>query len=801
MLTGTRVNRVILVVSVVALVTAMGVGSGYRISQAAFLDSGMYLPKGKGVVRVDLDNRAVDAQTARNLATGKETLEVVQVSPDSVFVVNNDTGVVSHLPTDTLMAESVEERPKSKGELDLMAGGGQAYLLDGTAGTLSKLDGKGTKPGPVPTPNPVTEAVVDSKGVVWAYSAATGELMEIIDVKVKNTWKVADPGEAVELTSVADAPVVYRPQTGQAGLYGPEGLRGQLELGARHGIPSSPGPGTTVAVAVRSDGTLVTGDFNSGDIGSIELPDRAGHVFGPPVVNHSRVYVPDYTERHVVIVDLAGGKVTHEPVPGPDEDFQIVARDDRVWVNNQHDRMIIAFDANGRKTQFDSGVDDKPLITPTPTPTPTAPTIEPPPTVQPTVQPTARPRVLRPSARPEPVLDTVPDVVGLDRRAACAKLMPKLRCVEVSQPEGSGETDVVQSSVPAARERVKRGTAVKVFYRGPTMVPSVLGVSADEACQALAEAKLTCRKLAQGLAKTSTEVGKVTTQTPQAGTPATTGTEVNVVYPSLIEVGSYLNQPIEAACAAVQQAGFNCEQREVGQGATVGVVRAQNPSPATGLAAGRTVTIDFLGNPAVPNLVGLTPDAACAALQGAHLKCNPVDDAVTLDVNKVLTQNHPVGTRLAPGETVTYVFETTAPVPLNRTKAPAPGRANHLSLAGGPAGWSQQSSLGRVYPPTGGISGLQVIHQFRCGRPELCDEPGSYYFSPGAGEHAGFILEGPAFSCFTTQVPGTVPLWATMKSGGTWVWAVHGSQEWNHFASTGFGSRFDFAVCYIWPPG
>ncbi|GAA3076281.1 hypothetical protein GCM10010485_12360 [Streptosporangium carneum] len=561
---------------------------------------------------------------------------------------------------------------------------------------------------------------------------------------------------------------------------------------------------------------LVTGDFASDAVRKVELPGRGSHAFGPPVVHRGRVYVPDFTVHRVLVVEPVTGEVSSVQVPGSSDDFQLVSRDDRVWVSDPYSRIVMAFDSTGRKTSIDvgdgRGVADKPLTTPTPTPsavstptpasTPSHVSAPPPPVITatrrgPTPRSTGKPPVAKPSRTAEPELETVPDLVGLDREEACARLRPNLRCSAVAQPDGEGETGKVISSDPAAGERVERGAVVAVVYRGPATVPNLVGMPATQACAALQQARLTCREQDQGLAATAAQIGVVTTQEPKAGAQAATGTAVVVGRPSQVQVGSYVNQSVDAACAAVQQAGLTCVQREAGQGAPARVVQAQSPAAGTGLAAGGTVTVDFLGDPAVPDVRGQTPDAACQALRAAKLECAPNDNAQTQDVNKVLAQDPAPGTRVQAGKAVSYTFESTAPVTLNRFKSPAPNRANHLSIGGGPAGWSAQSSLGRVYPQdqAGSIAGLAVVHQFRCAKAG-CAEPGSYYFSTNPAESAGFVREGPAFACFQDAVAGTRELHALMNGQGTWVWAVPGTGEWNQFTSTGFSDRF--RVCNIW---
>lgn len=799
---GIWVNRAVIGVAIAALITAAGFGAGYRTSKAAFGDGGAYLPKGGYVFHFNPDNQHVDAKTAVKFAKGTETLEVVQVGPDSVWVVNNDTGVATRLPTDTLKPDRTEKHPDAKGQLDLTTGGGETYTVDRRNGRLRKLDGKRGEPGEVTTP-PVTAAVVDSKGTAWALSVASGELLEIDGTTVKGRQRVTEPGEAAALTLVSDLPVVYRQTTGQAALHDAGGLRRQIDLGARDGLVSQPGTASpVVAVVVPSTGVLTTGDFDSRQARNIRLPGRAGHTFAAPVVHHGRVYVPDFTDLQVLIADLATGQVRAEKVPSPSNEFQLSVRDERVWVHDQQSTVTLTFDASGKKTSIDTSGEGGPSDKPLPTPTPTVQQDKLPPPARPVTPVTTAPRVSRPSAAPTPKDEVVPDVVGMPRERACARLRPKFRCVAVAQTgeDAQGDTNVVLATDPASGTRAARGSAVTVLYRGPVTVPAVVGVPAAQACEALLKARLKCAQRSEGLAKAAAQVGVVAAQDPKPDTPAATGTTVTVVSPAQVEVGSFQGRPVAEACAAVQQAGLACAQQEAGQGAPTGVVQTQTPAAGAGLAPGGTVTVTYLGDPVVPNLVGQAPDAACALLRQAQLDCAPNDSAVTLDLNKVLAQEPAPGGRLAAGTKVTYTYESTAPTDLLRYKSPGSNRANFISPGGaGPAGWSSQSTLGKVYQPdqVNSVPGLVPIYRFSCQKVEQCHEPGSYYFSPGAGDHSGFVLERPAFACFHDALPGTRPLDALMNREGTWVWAVPGTKEHEYFMTSGFGVR-KWSICNIW---
>lgn len=802
--TGTALNRALLVALVVALVAGVGLGTGYTTSKAAFSAGVAFLPKDDTVARINAISNQVDAWSASKLAKGDEKLEVVEVRPDSLWIVNHDTATVTPLPTDTLVAgKPIVKGAASRNMLKLVAGGGQTYLLDMSNGRLEKLDGSRGRPGPIDTPA-IRDAVADSGGKVWAYTTQTGELLEIVDGELKERQSVGDPAAPVILTMASDLPVLYWNDTGQASMYGSNGVRRILHMGVREGLVSQPSTTSSqVAVVEPGTGRLVIGDFRTENMRSVTPSglDRSG--LDRPVLHHGRVYVPDFANKQVMIVEAATGRFRREAVPGsPTRDFQITTRDDRVWVNDRKSRITLSFDANGKRTEIDSGdrggVKDEPLPSPSSTPSVTR-TSEPPRTPQRQTPPTSVPTTA--TATPKPRSVVVPSLINLSYEEACERLRPELRCVKMPREQGTVDTGIVMESEPEAGARVPRSSPVTIYYRGPLTVPDFTNMTADKACETLEGAGLRCVRQPAGTAVAAADLGKVQNQNPKPNSPVSTGATVTIQYPDKVAVGTYKGLPVADACAAVQQAGLKCDPKETGTGVPSGVVQSQSPDAGTGVAADTAVTLNYLGNPPeVPSVVGLTPDEACAKISAAHLECARAANAATLDVNKVTAQNPAPGTRHAAGTAVTIAYQAIAPVPLNRFKAPGAKRGNFLSPGGGPAGWSQQSTIGRVYShdAVGKVDGLQVINQSHC--ENACGEVGGYYFSANPNVQANWVWDGPAFACFAQPVPGTVPLRALFNpTAAAWAWAPEGSSEFTAFAQGGFGSQYDFTVCHVWP--
>src|SRR5262245_21211777 len=198
--------RVALVLALLGGVTAAAFGIGYRSSDAVLGDGSAYVQKGHTVAHVNAESGKSDAEAARDLATGRQRLEVVQVRPGEVYVVNNATGEVWRLPTDTMQAGRVDgvpatgagadnppQSPGPQGESsaaprsrsELVAGGGAAFLHDPDSGKLSRLDGQ--RAVPVTTPARIDAVVVDASGTAWALSKADGVLYEVVGTSVRGS--------------------------------------------------------------------------------------------------------------------------------------------------------------------------------------------------------------------------------------------------------------------------------------------------------------------------------------------------------------------------------------------------------------------------------------------------------------------------------------------------------------------------------------------------------------------------------------------------------------------------------------
>ena len=802
-LTRQRMLRAALAVGIGAGILTVTFGAGYRSSATVLTDGSAYVQTHNTVSRVNAASAGVDARAARAMATGKQRLEVVQVSSGGVYVVNNATGDVYLLSTDTLDPQQVDKRPNAPARLQVTSGGGRTYLLDPGAGRVTLLptqDGDGTR-ADVVTPAPIDQLVVDRSGTAWAYSSRTGDLYQIDGAQVRDQRHASQSGDRVSMTLCDGSPVLYDADTGDAIGYGPDNV--PVNLAASDGVLAAPGVAPAVAVvAVPRTAEVVIGDLHSGDVHRIRLDGREGHSFGPPVVVNNRIYLPDYTAHQVVVLDLTNLALRDRiDVPGTSRTFEVFARDDRVWVNDPYADTLVTVDPSGQQTAVDKGTGGSgPGSSASPKPTTTPP--DHPPTV---------PRTDPPNSPTTPKRVTVPNVIGKDRSSACAEVAARgLVCNPVAVSDGTGPAGVVVSTNPPAGTTKSSGDTVNVYYRRQALgsVPDVTGMAVSQACRTLLAVRptsLRCVPQPSGLARSVAEVDRVVAQQPAPGAPVVAGTPVVLTYPALVQTPSAVGLPQANACGPITVAGLACRPIDLGSaagtGKPAGVVVDQSPTAGTGADPNQLVTVKYYSNAnvTVPSLVGQDPGSACAALRAANLACDPNDNEATQQTNVVHGQNPGPGTVVPAGTPVQYTYESTGPdATLLRFKAPAPRRANFLTTGdvGPPPGWSAQSSLGRVYTAgQGGVPGLIPIYR-SCYL--ACGDPGTFYYSGNPNTQTNYVMQGEAFRCFdpaASAPSGTRPLHA-LFNGQVWVWAVPGSGEYATFTSVGFADRF--TVCHIW---
>jgi beta-lactam-binding protein with PASTA domain len=854
----TRLGRAGLALVLLSGVLAVSFGAGYRASSAALDDGSAFVQKGETVAHVNGEAGRADAEAAKALAKGKQTLEIVQIRPGVVVVVNNQTGEVSYLPTDTMLPTSMgggkggPDAPNDPAygnrhpdEAFRVAPGSNAkgvYYVDGKSDTLLLIDPKNRKLLPVKLDGKVNHAVVDSHGVAWAVND-DGAVFRVKGPTDVSEVEIRRSDASAKLTLVQDRPVVLLPKAGKVLILGADGVDKELDAdpveGGRDVVAlSAPDPGEPVLHYVdRADGTIHRIDLRSGDRSSKPVPGLRGALVGPLVVANGKVYVPKYQGGHAVhVVDgRTLAQVRTQSVKGKSTTFDLFAKDGRVWASDPFDNGLVIFDrdgspreiskASGKGVDGDEQGEDQDETDPSPDQGAQKPDQKPDGKPNPG-QGNPLPSLPKPGGGSRPAGQgsgnrpvesvSVPDVVGQSKDDACRRLEDAgLACRAIAVPDDDADTDEVVETDPDAGEDVPRGRIVRVTYAGPLEVPDLRGLRADDACRQLEDLKLDCKKDTGDPAQNAVELGTVVAQEPAAGESAETGDEITIRSPDEVEVPAVMGQPAGDACTAVQQRGLRCATTDLGQapsGQPTGVVVQQDPAGGSRVGADRlTITLSFYGAVTVPAVTGADPDSACAAIQQAGLACNRVPDALTPVANQVVGQDPPSNAAAAPGAAVTITYEDTAALKLDRYKAPASayrdgGHSYVVTTdpAQQPPDFSDQTDLGRAYAQQG-VPGLVPIYRYDCARcNSRLEHPVDFFYTQNGGAADGDAAEtkwgspvGVAFFAFQSEQPGTRALMRYQRGKYEWGYALDGSGEEAIFLNAGFGN--EQLVGWVWP--
>jgi serine/threonine-protein kinase len=131
-------------------------------------------------------------------------------------------------------------------------------------------------------------------------------------------------------------------------------------------------------------------------------------------------------------------------------------------------------------------------------------------------------------------MTTVPPVVGQTREDAQASLQNAGLKAKFQEKDGDAPRGQVLETNPAAGEQVPEGTTVTVFFSdGPSKVPDVVGMTEDEAKQALQKEGF--KAFVTTSNDTTEPKGTVIEQNPDGGSEQPQGTSVTIVVSSYEE--------------------------------------------------------------------------------------------------------------------------------------------------------------------------------------------------------------------------------------------------------------------------
>ena len=286
------------------------------------------------------------AEVAARVAVAEPGGDVASVQDGTVgFALDRTLGVVRRVdPATFVAAPGVEVIEGARGELSAHPSRELMYVVDHTRGRVGVADGRALSSlrGEVQSlAEPVGSSIVDDGGRLWVLGGSTGDLTWFDGTEREvRPGAVEDPGDAELVVVDGAAAVVERGGRVVRSLGGDGGFHGEACLEIDPADPSVRVGGSDRAprlyVVSGDDGVLRVSDLGSGGCGEVVIDVAApGSDLGAPQEARGHVFIPDFTDGTVVIVDLESRRVTRTAeLVAAGTAFELFDRDGIVFYND-----------------------------------------------------------------------------------------------------------------------------------------------------------------------------------------------------------------------------------------------------------------------------------------------------------------------------------------------------------------------------------------------------------------------------------------------------------------------------------
>ena len=213
-------------------------------------------------------------------------------------------------------------------------------------------------------------------------------------------------------------------------------------------------------------------------------------------------------------------------------------------------------------------------------------------------------------------------------------------------------------------EATKEDTEDEEEEEGNIKVPDLLGMTEDEAAEALKKQNLGYKVIGTESSSKYAE-GQVCNQSPKSGKKVTENSTVKITISSgegSKSIPNVIGATEADATNSLQAAGYKVNV-SYGHSSTVaaGQVISQSPDSSQKVQAGDTITISVSQGPDeidMPNVVGSTKDAAVAELQSKGFTVTINEEDKPEAAGTVVGQNPVAGTKLSSGSAVIIAIST-----------------------------------------------------------------------------------------------------------------------------------------------
>lgn len=430
----TRVGAGAAAAVVVAGMVVLGTG---HPSQGIRLTSGAaWLASAKVGQVTLLDGSTVEVAGQVPVAAVGNVIDVVQQGT-SAYVVDKTANTIRRVDGATFTpTPPATPIPQVTGGLVAFAGANSLYAMDTQHGIVTEADPR--TGAPIGEPHPMSAqlsantAVVDDANRLWIIDTATGDLTRIAgDRRTKQA--VTSAGKAV-MTLVDGSPVVVSTAQRKAVVVSPDtGIaRSTIDLDLRpdDAVEVGGSPHGSRLYVVASRGVVNVCDLRASNCDT-GIPLDSSKDLGGPVEAGNRLFVPDYGNGRVWIIDLTGRRVVGQAqVLAAAGKFQLLNRDGVVFFNNPDTEQAGVIHLDGRvvnAAKYDPRDPNKGLVTPrntSQTPSTTSSPSESPTTPPPTSPPTPSPSSSFPSSSQTPTTGSTPGESPLSVRIRVSKETP-----------------------------------------------------------------------------------------------------------------------------------------------------------------------------------------------------------------------------------------------------------------------------------------------------------------------------------------------------------------------------------------
>jgi hypothetical protein len=384
----------------VVVVAAMARGEPAPPRRVDLRTGGAWVASSRVGMMTLIDGETAEVVARVEVGAGRGPLVATQAGPVG-YAVDGAAGTVVRVDPRTFAAgPAVRVVAGSPGQVAARATGRAVYVFDEDRGRVVVADpadlsvrGGGTSS----LADGIRSGLVDADGRLWLLGATSGDLVWFDGRQRHERPAVVDDPAGAELVDAGGSPVLVDRAARRVWALGRSGRPGagacvDMRVGDGTVRFGGAGGGRRVYAVSGAQGVLRVSDLRTGECTALaQAVAPPGHELGAPVEVDGYVFVPDYRDGTVTVVDVARGRVATTDRPVAEGRFDLFAEEGFVFYNDPETERagVIHLDGTFSAVQKynprnpGDGVDNPPEDAPARPPAapdrpPTAPTTIPP---------------------------------------------------------------------------------------------------------------------------------------------------------------------------------------------------------------------------------------------------------------------------------------------------------------------------------------------------------------------------------------------------------------------------------------